>query len=90
MGKPATCFKCDKEGLRWVLNRKRDEWEMHDIHGFKHVCSPCDLFEKNEREAPIRAERAKWRHERNRRRLIGVSLTNRLLENGLLDDLGIK
>lgn len=83
MGKSATCFNCDKEGLRWVLNRKRDEWEMHDIHGFKHVCSPCDLYEKEEREAPQR-----W--EQNRRRLMNVTLSNHLIANGLLDDLGIK
>lgn len=78
MAKSVTCFKCDKPNLRW--KKDGDEWFIAGRDGYKHICNPCDIYEKQEREAPQR------RIEMHRR-LIGVRLTNRELEDGSLDYL---
>ncbi len=78
MTKSVTCFKCDESNLRW--KKDGDEWIIVSKDGYKHRCNPCNVYEKQEREAP-------QRRIETRRRLIGVRLTNRELEDGSLDYL---
>lgn len=88
MTKSVTCFKCDKEGLRWARNRQTGEWSLRDVTGYEHKCSTFDLQSKYEHEVKTGKRLSRW--ERNRRKLLNVRLTERDLESGLLDDLGIE